>query len=248
MKSVSADCPHHEACTAAQVLTSQGEKGAKWGRREAKKKPSRVKWGCAGFGNWRNFERSTIVAGLASCWRNRQPQPPCLDRTGVSRILMSTRGKEREREKGGTYWKTRQKTYQKRSRDQTKKGLKRRNAQGSGRYESQVTWDGMPFIWASCNAVTCSQRPCVSSETSETDTLQQIFFFFADFFSNSNDYPTHATWWIVTCHRGIRRAAWKHDVICMSDDCACPCCSFIKYFQLLSSFHTLLPFSHSKLA
>lgn len=41
----------------------------------------------------------------------------------------------------------------------------------------------MPFIWASCNAVTwgsetCSQRPCVSLETSETDTLQRSLFFF----------------------------------------------------------------------
>lgn len=41
----------------------------------------------------------------------------------------------------------------------------------------------MPFSWASCNAVTwggeaCSQRPCVSSETSETDTLQRSLFFF----------------------------------------------------------------------
>lgn len=78
-------------------------------------------------------------------------------------------------------------------------GLKGRNAQGSGRYESWITWTGMPFSWASCNAVTwggetCSQRPRVSSETSETDTLQRsLFFFFLQlFFPTATKLPhTH---------------------------------------------------------
>lgn len=131
-------------------------------------------------------------------------------------------------------------------------GLKRRNAQGSGREESWITWTGMPFSWASWNAVTwggetCSQRPCVSSETSETDTLQRSLFFLTAFFRNSNYYHTRATWWIVTCLQGIRRAAWKYDIIRISDDCAWPGCYFVKNFLFLSSFHTWLPFSHSEL-
>lgn len=75
-----------------------------------------------------------------------------------------------------------------------------------------------------------------------------FFFFLTAFFPNSNYYHTRATWWIVTCHQGIRRAAWKYDIIRISDDCAWPGCYFVKYFLFLSSFHTWLPFSHSELA
>lgn len=184
MKSVSADCPHHEACTAAQVLTSQGEKGAKWGRREAKKKPSRVKWCCAGFGNQRNFERSTVVAGLASCWRNRQPQSPCLDRTGVSRILMSTRGKEREREEGGTYWKMRQKTYQKRNSEAVTKPRKDWKeemlwVQGGMSHKSHETGyhlsEHPAMLWRAHKDPVCPQRR-------QRQTRYSRFFFLLIFF------------------------------------------------------------------
>lgn len=72
-----------------------------------------------------------------------------------------------------------------------------------------------------------------------------FFFLQLFFFPNSNYYHTRATWWIVTCHQGIRRAAWKYDIIRISDDCAWPGCYFVKYFLFISSFHTWLPFSHS---
>lgn len=132
MKSVSADCPHHEACTAAQVLTWQGWGVVKWARRDAKKGWSGVKWGCAGFCNQHNFERSPVLAGVASYWRSRQPQPPCLDRTGVSRILMSTRGKEKEREKGrgGTQGQTRQNTEDIAEEKTSHAGLEKKKCSG----------------------------------------------------------------------------------------------------------------------
>lgn len=145
-----------------------------------------------------------------------------------------------------------------------KKGLEKKSSWGREVW-IMTHMDGMPFIWASCNAVTCgsetcSQRPCVSSETSETDTLHSsqkcqqqggttpdFFLFYSFFFSpNSSYYTTHATW-RVTCHQSIHRGPWQCDIICMSDDCAWLCCYFMSSL-LLSSFHALLPFSHSEFA
>lgn len=169
MKAVSTAWPRHAACRA-------GAPG-RWG---TKKRLNRVKWGRSGFGDQRNLEWSAVLAGVVSYWRSRQPQPPCLDRMRVSRILMNTRGKEREREDGGseTLWKMRQNRRRMRRKIEyrpAKKGLEKKSS-GGREVWIMTRMDGMPFIWASCNAVTCgsetcSQRPCVSSETSETDTL-----------------------------------------------------------------------------
>lgn len=126
--------------------------------------------------------------------------------------------------------------------------------------------DGMPFIWASCNAPTCgsemcSQRPYVSSGTSETGTLQSSqkcqqwgskatadFIFISQLFFQQQLLPHTCD---MRCHLSpgyspLSAGPWQCDIICMWDDCARLCCYFS--FLFLSSFHALPPFSQSEFA
>lgn len=85
----------NEICQPDTYITEMGARG-RWC---AKKWLSRVKCGRAGFGDQHNLEWSAFLPGVASYWRSRQLQPPCLDRMGVSRILMRPEIKRKRRSK-----------------------------------------------------------------------------------------------------------------------------------------------------
>lgn len=122
---------------------------------------------------------------------------------------------------------------------QAKKELKRGSAQGSRRYESWIPWDGLPFVWTSCNTVTCdiqacSQRSCVSSETSHTDTLQCSQKYQQQ--GSRISFTTDTTWWTVIYHQGIRWRLWHDDIIC---------CQMIVHDCAVISSHVSSSFPHS---